>query len=99
MQIGCIHDGKDSTGKKVPLKSICGKVIKLASGGITLSVFASPEMTKPNPMKTKKAKDETRSIFITVIAPCTSVKLKACAPMNKMISVVKAWKNNPGSSE
>ena len=65
----CNHDGYASIGKNVPLNKNCGNVITLASGGITLSLLAMPDITKPNPIKTISPIADNNSISTRVVNP------------------------------
>ena len=53
-------------------------------GGIVLSLFAIPETTKPNPIKTTRPIKAKTSILSTVITPCISVNLKKKWPITIM---------------
>jgi hypothetical protein len=73
LQIGCNHVGKISIEKKVPANRNCGSVNKFANGGIELSFFARLLTTKPNPIKTTRAKKLKTSISRKVTKPFTNV--------------------------
>src|SRR6478735_11591965 len=51
LQMGWSQDGNASMEKKVPARKNCGKVIRLAKGGMELSFFDTLLTIKPNPMK------------------------------------------------
>ena len=74
--MGCNHFGNTSMLKKVPDNRNCGRVMILEMGGMVLSLFAMPETTKPNPIKTTTPRKERIIMLRTVSAPFIRVKLK-----------------------
>ena len=74
LEMGCNQEGKLSIEKKVPASKNCGKVIRLAKGGIVLSVLATLLTIKPKPIKSNKAIKLRIIIWAKVTQPLTSVK-------------------------
>ena len=71
---GCNHLGKVSTGKNVPASKNCGKVNRLANGGIVLSFLAKLLTINPNPINNMRATKLNTIISRKVTKPCTNVK-------------------------
>ena len=74
--------------ENVPDNRNCGKVIRLANGGIELSFFESPLTINPKPINTIKPKKLRASSSMNVMNPLTRVNLKMKWPMSRITMAV-----------
>ena len=79
--------------KKVPDKSICGKLKMLIISGIMVSFLTMLEKIRPTPISINKKKILSPTISIKVMNPCAKVN-----PMQKCPTVMSTktfinWKN------
>ena len=91
LQNFCSQTGNASVEKKVPPSKNCGRVMRLANGGIELSLFETPLTMKPKPMNTIRPNKLSTIISRKVIKPCTSVNLKTKCPSKIITTAVINW--------